>query len=60
MANNKVKFGMGILSILQKMATCFIVVLPLLCGCGNETKQIENQHEIIEAAKKYSDFSAEI
>ncbi len=46
MANNKVKFGMGILSILQKMATCFIVVLPLLCGCGNETKQIENQHEI--------------
>ena len=31
---------MRILFFLQNMAICFIVALPLLCGCGNEYSNI--------------------
>ena len=43
---NNMKLGMGILFVLQKMAIWFIVVLPLLCGCGNETKQNDDKDKI--------------
>ena len=36
----------GVLFALQSMAIWFIFVLPLLCGCGNETKRSDDQDEI--------------
>ena len=37
---NNMKLGMGALFVLQNMAICVIVVLLLLCGCGNEYSDI--------------------
>ena len=45
---NNMKLGMGILFVLQNMAICFLVVLPLLCGCGKDQDEVssEGQYEV--------------